>query len=69
MCLVWLQENQNHACFYVISKDNSENELCVNQTDDMFGVAFSTCAECMRVRNLQKQPVLFGYICGQHSEI
>ena len=39
MCLVWLQENQNHACFYVISKDNSENELCVNQTD------VNTCLE------------------------
>ena len=35
----------------------------------MFGDAFSTQAEYMRVRNLQKQPVLFGYICGQHSEI
>ena len=33
MCLVWLQENQNHASFHVTSKDNSENELCVNQTD------------------------------------
>ena len=34
MCLVWLQENKNHACFHVISIDNSENELCVNQTDE-----------------------------------
>ena len=39
MCLVWLQENKNHACFHIISKDNSENELCVNQTD------VNTCLE------------------------
>ena len=32
-------DSKNHACFHVISKDNSENELCVNQTD------VNTCLE------------------------
>ena len=39
MCLVWLQENKNYDCFHIISKDNSENDLCVNQTDE------NTCLE------------------------